>query len=159
MSCKQLCLKDLYHGFCAQIHCFLSPEFLFVIFVTQQVGLDFETCLGWKSPKTVYTDCFCMCFCKACWYLGYYWVCNSVSSQPFWICCVICRGVSTPVCCLVHWEILFLYLGEWGTASELPVQAPNSLAWAEFFLGWIVLWERSFLMAEPHNLRLFSWTV
>lgn len=27
--------------------------------MTQQVNLDFETCLGWKCPKTVYTVFVC----------------------------------------------------------------------------------------------------
>lgn len=34
-----------------------SIESLFVIFMIQQMNLDFETCLGWKGTKTVYAVC------------------------------------------------------------------------------------------------------
>lgn len=127
-----------------------SVESLFVIFMIQHTNLDFETCLGGRALRLSMR----IFSCKYYWHLAF----NSVSSKPFWIFWVICRcvtplyAVSTSMRCLVQQDILFLNHGaEWGTASELPDQAPYGTGC--LLLNWTVLWERSFPMAEPHKIE------
>lgn len=132
-------MKGFYHGFCSQIRCSLSLEFLFVIFMSE------EDCL----------DCFCVLFSKARW-KGI--TKHEIVFQPFCFYCIIYRCAHTPISCLIHLDITFLNHGEWGAASTLPCQAPNNLIWAHFLLSWVLFWKLSDNWATQ-NQRLFSRTV